>query len=198
MALELGNLFGAAASLTTAISKEKSLKSFLDSINGLGVQVQNNFEINIFGLEDITFFAQSVTMGGIVQSFEEIYYNGRSIPIPTFIDYDHNGSITVINDGSGYIYAAISNFLMDSNTSRLLDNGVKMTIKCLTGDKKYKGSVITLKGVRLEKLDGLTFDYNANNISTFNVAFTYLDFTFTPGALGTVAGVIGTIDSLIS
>lgn len=87
---------------------------------------------------------------------------------------------------------------MDSNTSRLLDNGVKMTIKCLTGDKKYKGSVITLKGVRLEKLDGLTFDYSANNISTFNVAFTYLDFTFTPGALGTTAGVIGTIDSLIS
>ena len=198
MALELGNLFGAATSLTTAFGKDKSLKSFLDSINGLGIQVQNNFEINIFGLEDITFFAQSVNIGGIVQSFEDVYYNGRSIPIPTFIDYDHNGSMTVINDGSGYIYAAISNFLMDSTTSRMVSNGVKMTIKCLTGDKKYKGSVITLRDVRLEKLDGLTFDYSANNISTFGVSFTYLDFTFTPGALATVGGVFSGINSLIS
>ena len=39
----------------------------------------------------------------------------------------------------------------------LLDNGVKMTIKCLTGDKKYKGAVITLNQVRFEKLEGLNF-----------------------------------------
>jgi hypothetical protein len=39
----------------------------------------------------------------------------------------------------------------------MLDNGVTMTIRCLTGDDNYKGSLITLKGVRLEKLDGLSF-----------------------------------------
>ena len=62
----------------------------------------------------------------------------------------------VINDGNGYIYAAVSNFLMGASSS-LLDNGVVMTIKCLTGDKNYKGSVITLNSVRFEKLDGLSF-----------------------------------------
>lgn len=30
-----------------------------------GIQVKNNFEVNIFGLEDITFFVQSVSFGGM-------------------------------------------------------------------------------------------------------------------------------------
>jgi hypothetical protein len=37
MALELGNLLGAATNLTTALSKGKSLKSFLARINDFGV-----------------------------------------------------------------------------------------------------------------------------------------------------------------
>jgi hypothetical protein len=57
MALELGNLLGAAANLTTAVSSGKSLKKFLSTIDDFGIQVQNNYEVNIAGLEDITFFA---------------------------------------------------------------------------------------------------------------------------------------------
>lgn len=60
----------------------------------------------------------------------------------------------VINDGQGYIYAAITNFLM-SGTSTLVNTGYTMTIKCLTGDDDYKGAVITLNNVVLEKVDGL-------------------------------------------
>jgi len=57
MALELGNLLGAAANLTTAVASGKSLKKFLSTVDDFGIQVQNNFEVNIAGLEDITFFA---------------------------------------------------------------------------------------------------------------------------------------------
>ena len=71
--------------------------------------------------------------------------------------------MSILNDANGYIYAAISNFLM-GNSSVLLDNGVVMTIKCLTGDDNYKGSVITLESVRFEKLDGLSFDYSGGDI----------------------------------
>ena len=92
-----------------------------------------------------------------------MYYNGRSIPVPTYIDYEHSGTMSILNDANGYIYAAISNFLM-GNSSVLLDNGVVMTIKCLTGDDNYKGSVITLTSVRFEKLDGLSFDYSGGDI----------------------------------
>lgn len=197
MALELGNLLGAATNLTTALSKGKSLKSFLARINDFGVQVSNNFEVNIFGLEDITFFVQSVSFGGLFQKIETLHYDGRSVPFPTYIDYDHSGQMTVINDGNGYIYAAISNFIM-GQPSVMLNNGVKMTIKCLTGDDKYKGSLITLNSVILEKLDGLQFQYNGGDISTFNVGFQYLDFNFTPGALADAAGIIGAIDTLVS
>lgn len=73
-----------------------------------------------------------------------------------------------------------------------------MTIKCLTGDKSYKGSLITLNDVRIEKLPGLSFDYGANNISTFDLAFSYLDFTFTPGALGKAAGFMGALEKIVS
>lgn len=195
--MELGNLLGAASNLTTAFGKDKSLKSFLHHINDFGVQVTNNFEVNIFGLEDITFFCQEVSFGGISQKFEELHYNGRSIPIPSYIDYEHSGSMKVINDGNGYIYAAVSNFLMGAS-GQLLDNGVVMTIKCLTGDNDYKGSVITLNSVRFEKLDGLSFQYSGGDVSTFNIGFQYLDFTFTPGGLGKAAGVLGAVDKLIS
>ena len=197
MALELGNLLGAAANLTTAFGKEKSLKQFLKTIDNFGIQVTNNFEVNLFGLNDITFFVQSINFGGIAQKFEEIYYNGRSIPLPTWVDYEHSGTMSIINDAQGYIYAAISNFLLQ-NSPNMIDSGVVMTVKCLTGDKNYKGSVITFNSVRFEKLDGLQFQYNGGEASTFNLGFNYLDFTFTPGALGQVAGVIGAVDKLIS
>lgn len=197
MALELGNILGAAANLTTAFSKGKSLKNFLRHINDFGVQVNNNFEVNIFGLSDITFFVQSINFGGVNQKFEELHYDGRSIPIPTYIDYDHNGSMTIINDGNGYIYSAINAFIM-GQASNMLDNGVTMTIRCLTGDDNYKGSLITLKGVRLEKLDGLSFQYSGGEVSTFNVSFNYIEYNFTPGALAQAAGVIGAVDSIIS
>ena len=79
-----------------------------------------------------------------------------------------------------------------------MNNGVTMTIKCLTGDSKYKGAVVTLNMVRFEKLDGLNFDYSGGDVSKFNISFEYLDFTFTPGALGKAAGVLGAVKSLVT
>lgn len=73
-----------------------------------------------------------------------------------------------------------------------------MTIKCLTGDEKhYKGALVTLRGVRLETVSGLQFNYNGGDISTFTVNYKYIDFSYTPGALGKAAGIVGAINSLI-
>lgn len=167
-------------------------------MNDFGIQVANNFEVNFDGLEDITFFVQSVNFGCISMQFETVHYDGRSVNIPCGIyDYEHSGSLEVINDANGYIYAAITNFLMGA-ASTLVNNGHTMTIKCLTGDPKYKGAVVTLRNVFLEKVDGLSFGYSNNEISKFNVSFNYLDFTFTPGALGKAAGILGGIDKMIS
>ena len=197
MALEIGNLLGAAAHLTTVVAKGKSLKSFLQTFNQFGIQVSNNFEVNLAGLEDITFYAQTVQFNGLSQKFDDLWYNGRSVPVPNYIDYEHEGSMTLFNDAQGYLYAAISNFLL-SNSAAMLANGVVMTIKCLTGDPNYKGSLITLNNVRINKIDGLSFEYEGGGPSKITIGFNYLDFTFTPGALGKAAGIVGAVEKLIS
>lgn len=197
MAFEVGNILGAAANLTTAFGKDKSLKAFLKTVDDFGIQVTNNFEVNLYGLNDITFYVQEVNFGGISQQFEDLHYAGRSVRLPSFIDYEHSGSMKVLNDGNGYLYAAVTDFLMQNNSEKL-NNGIVMTIKCLTGDDNYKGAVITLNGVRLEKVGGLSFSYAGGEPSTFEIDFTYIDFDFTPGALGKVAGVIGAVKSIVS
>ena len=106
--------------------------------------------------------------------------------------------MTVINDAQGYIYAAIHNFLMSEATDVMANTGYTMTIKALTGDEKYKGTLLTLNNVRFESVSGLQFGYSDNDISTFELNCKLLDYTVTPGALGTVANIAATINSLVS
>lgn len=198
MALELGNLLGAAANLTTALSKEKSLKAFLKNVDSFGIQVTNNFEVNFSGISDATFFVQSIDFGGIKQNFTTLYYDGREVDIPINHEYQHEGNMTVLNDANGYIYAAVTSFIASQSSSKLANSGYTMSIKCLTGDEKhYKGALVTLRGVRLETVSGLQFNYNGGDISTFTVNYKYIDFSYTPGALGKAAGIVGAINSLI-
>ena len=68
MGLELGNLLGAAANAVSSQSKEKNLKQFLKNIDKFGIQVSNNFEVNFSGIQDATFFVQSVDFGGLKQN----------------------------------------------------------------------------------------------------------------------------------
>ena len=198
MAIELGNLLGAAANLTTALSKEKSLKTFLKNVDKFGIQVTNNFEVNFSGISDATLFVQSIDFGGIKQNFTTLYYDGREVDIPINHEYQHEGNMTVLNDANGYIYAAITSFIASQSTNKMANSGYTMTVKCLTGDEKhYKGALITLRGVRLETVSGLQFTYNGGDISTFTVNYKYIDFSYTPGALGKAAGIVGAINSLI-
>ena len=198
MALELGNLLGAAANLTTALSKDKSLKAFLKNVNSFGIQVTNNFEVNFSGISDATFFVQSIDFGGIKQNFTTLYYDGREVDIPINHEYQHEGNMTVLNDANGYIYAAVTSFIASQSSSKLANSGYTMTIKCLTGDEKhYKGALVTLRGVRLETVGGLQFNYNSGDISTFTVNYKYIDFSYTPGALSKAAGIVGAVNSLI-
>lgn len=198
MALQLGNLLGAAANLTTALSKDKSLKAFLKNVDSFGIQVTNNFEVNFSGISDATFFVQSIDFGGIKQNFTTLYYDGREVDIPVNHEYQHEGNMTVLNDANGYIYAAVTSFIASQSSSKLANSGYTMTIKCLTGDEKhYKGALVTLRGVRLETVSGLQFNYNGGDISTFTVNYKYIDFSYTPGALGKAAGIVGAINSLI-
>lgn len=143
---------------------------------------------------------QSIDFGGLRQNMASLYYDGRELDVPINHEYEHSGSMTVLNDAQGYIYSAVTNFLLSDSTNVLANSGYTMIIKCLTGGEKksWKGSTITLRGVRFETVSGLSFGYSNNDISTFTLQFKYIDFSFTPGALGKVAGVLGAANSLLN
>jgi len=195
--LALGNLLGAVSQATTAFSKERSLKQFLDTIDSFGIQVKNNFEVNFSGLQDATFFIQSIDIPSTKLNFATLNFDGHVVDIPTIVDWDHSFSMTVLNDAQGYIYSALTNFVMGQVSSGLVNSGYTMTIKALTGDKDYAGALITLRGVRIENVGGLSWDYSATDKQTFTVGGRLVDFTYTPGALKTAAGILGTMESLV-
>ena len=86
-----------------------------------------------------------------------LYYDGSELDVPINHEYEHSGNMTILNDAHGYIYSAFSEFLLSNSSNRLANSGYTMVIKCLSGDakKKWRGSVITMRGVRFEwKKDG--------------------------------------------
>ena len=58
-----------------------------------------------------------------------------------------------------------------------------MTIKALTGDSKYAGALVTMRGVRIESVSGLDWGHSDNNYQTFSVNGKLIDYTYTPGAI---------------
>ena len=197
MSLQIGGILGAAAQLTTAFGEEYGVKKFLKTIDKFGVQVKNNFEVNFSGLQDVTFVIQNIDIPGVRQNFTEVHYDGRKVDIPINHEFDHEFSMTVLNDAQGYIYAAITNFIVTDASNHLANSGYTMTIKGLTGDKKYSGSLITCRGVRFESVSGLSFGQSDNDIQTFTINGKIIDFTYTPGGLGKAAGILGAINSIV-
>ena len=61
--------------------------------------MKNNFEVVFSGLPDVTFFIREISVPSIKQNMAELYYNGRKIEIPINYDYNHEFTITVLNDG---------------------------------------------------------------------------------------------------
>lgn len=143
---------------------------------------------------------QSVEFGGLRQNMTQLYYDGRQLDVPINHEYEHSGSMTILNDAHGYIYSAFAQFIMSDATNKLANSGYTLVIKSLTGDKRkrWKGAVITLRGVRFETISGLQFGYSSNDISTFIAQFKYIDFSCTPGALGKAAGVLGAVSSMVN
>ena len=128
----------------------------------------------------------------------EIYYNGRKVEIPINFDYNHDFTITVLNDAQGYLYSAVTNFIMSDAANKMAKSGYSLSIKAMNGDDKYKGMLLTLENVRFQNVTGLQFGYSDNDISTFDINCKLISWTATPGALGNIAAIAGGATSLIS
>ena len=72
-----------------------------------------------------------------------------------------------------------------------------MVVKADNGNEDWAGMLLTLRGVRIESVDGLSFGQSDNDMSTFTISGKVVDFSATPGSLATPAGWAGTITNLI-
>lgn len=197
MAIGVGNVAGAVTNITTALYSPSSLKSFLTGINLLGIQVKNNFEINFSGIPGFTFFATTINIPGMRQNFTELHYDGKKIDIPINYDYDHEFSLTLVNDAQGLLYSLVTNFVMTDETCLMAKSSYVMTIKAMNGDDRYPGTLYTLNDVRIESVGQLQYGYSDNDISTFDINCKLQSFTATPGAASIVSNIAGTANSIL-
>jgi hypothetical protein len=195
----LGPILNAVANVTSLMSKPKSLKSFLETMNDYGVQVKNNFEVNFSGLEFVTFFLTQITLPGVKQNYIDVPYDAKVVKLPVNYDFDKSFSMTVICDAQGYLYSAISQLVMNAGVDKLVNSGYTMIVKGLTGDEKnYNGIQFTIRGVRFESISGLSFGSSDNAIQTFTVNCNCIDFSVTSNGLGgTIQNVMGAANALL-
>ena len=115
--------------------------------------------------------------------------------VPQNFEYEHDFNATVINDASGYIYTALTNFLVNDSGSAMTNSGYTITIRAI-GDDRHKGATIKLNGVRLKSCSGLSFQHGGGDVQTFTMNCSAIDYNVTPGQLGQVAGVVGALGSI--
>ena len=102
--------------------------------------------------------------------------------------------MTVLNDAKGYIYSALTNFIMSDSSNVLMNSGYTLVLRAMTGaEKKWEGMNITINGARFESIVGLDFGHDSNSIQTFTVNGKLIDYTVTPGALTKASGIVGAV-----
>lgn len=196
MGLSLGSLVGAANAVSTGFSNNTSLKKFISTLDTLGVQITSRYEVIFSAIPQATFFITNLSTPGMKQNTTNLYFDGKLVEIPVNFEYNHDFTMTVINDSSGYIYSALTTFVMSDTGANLMNSGYTMSIRAI-GDNSHSGSTIILNGVRIKTVDGLSYTNNGGDVQTFNVGCSAIDFTVTPGAAQKVVGVTNAIGNLI-
>ena len=113
--LNIGPLVGAVSQAETALGSTKSVKDFLSTIGKYGVQVKNRFEVNFTGIPTLTFFITNITLPGMKQNMTSVHYDGREVFLPINHEYNHEFSMTVLNDAQGFIYSTLVGFVMSDS-----------------------------------------------------------------------------------
>lgn len=201
MAISIGNALGAITQVQTGMannSGEKTLLDFINKINKYGVSIRARYEVNFSGIEDLTFFVTDITMPDLRQNFGNVYYEGKSVEIPINIEYGHDMTLTLLNDGKGMIYSTIVNWLMNQDAGEsMVNSGYTMTIRSLGDGQNHNGMTIVLNGVRMKTISGLTFTSTDSNISTFSLNISVISFTATMGSLQKISGFAGALKSIL-
>jgi hypothetical protein len=125
-------------------------------------------------------------------------YEGQQVEVPQTIEFEHDFNVTILNDGEGYIYSTISNWLLTVGGDSLLDSGFTMTLRMLGDGKNDSGLTIQFNGVRFKNINGLQVNNTDSNISTFTVACSAINYTVVAGKLTKVSGVAGIVKDVFN
>lgn len=196
MGLALGNLMGAVNSAMTGFASSSSLKSFLSTMDKLGIQITSRYEVMFSAIPQATFFITNITTPSMKQNTTNLYFDGKLVEIPVNFEYEHDFTMTVINDASGYIYSALTNFVMGDTGANLMNSGYTMSIRSI-GDNRHSGSTIMINGVRIKNIGGLSYQNGGGDVQTFSINCSAVDFSVTPGAASKVAGITGAIGKML-
>jgi len=181
---------GRVSSKANSSTGRKTLLQFLYHVDQYGIQVQNNFEVVFHRFENnFTFFVNSIELPGSRQNTCEVFYDGIKILIPVNYEHDHEFSMTLLNDANGYVYTLIKTWIEFDSYNHYTDPGSTMLIKALTGqiyadgNNQYDGSRIYCKGVRFTSISGLSYGQGNNDIQTFTVQGTLIEYSHLPYSL---------------
>ena len=77
--------------------------------------------------------------------------------------------MTVINDGTGYVYNSIRAILINDYCNRHIKNNYKMTIYAMGDRQNTAGMKIMMNGIRFINIGSLSFSSTDSSVQTFEV-----------------------------
>lgn len=93
-----------------------------------GVQIKSNYEVTYSGFGGITFFVQSINIPGLKTNTGTLHWKGRAVTLPVNSEQEHEASMTIINDGTGYIYNQMRRILEIDARSALSETQATLTV----------------------------------------------------------------------
>ena len=169
---------------------KRGLSHFLDDLSKKKVLLPSQFELkfnyespnsangtifktitnNSESINLLTCFATDINVPTIRHNFTEIFFHGQSIELPQTYEYEHDFSMTIINDWHGTIYEAFSLMMTYFGGKSTVDSGLTLEIEEVSERGTIPGMKIKLYGVRFKNITPLNFSYTDTGISTFGVS----------------------------
>ena len=206
MSVSIQNLLGKTASIYERVSSivnyepegSASVIQFINMISKYGTMINANYEVSFSGIRDITYFVTSINVPQVKRHFSSVFHEGQTVEVPQIIEYEHDFSMTFLNDGKGYLYSTIVNWLLTVEGDSLIDSGYTMTVRLLGDGKNTEGLTFQLEGVRFKNISGLQYSSSDASVSTFTVSCSAIKYSVVAGKLSKISMALGGLSDAVS
>ena len=206
MSVSIQNLLGKTASVYERVSSfinyedegSASVIQFINMISKYGTLMNANYEVSFSGIRDITFFVTSINLPQVKRHFSSVFHEGQTVEIPQVIEYEHDFSMTILNDGKGYLYSTISNWMLTVEGDSLIDSGYTMTLRLLGDGENTEGLTFQLEGVRFKNISGVQQSSSDSSVSTFTVSCSAIKYSVVAGNLSKISMALGGLKDAVT